>query len=170
MPLLTIQRDTQRISEVVVTGPSITLQKRLITHLCNEVILTSNNTVFGRSRITDELQLFFYGIGEKEQYQEFAWDIVGRKMLGYIVVFNWYDSKSFQETQLLVDHLSRRINGHGIIVGDVADSYLAIDPRVYEHGFSLTSKLYFTLWDSSAKAGARNAVRILIDTVINHLD
>ena len=170
MPILTTTKDTQRIGEIVVVGPSITLQKRLITHLCNEVIVTSGNTVFGRSRITDELQLFFYGIGEKEHYQEFAWDIVGRKMLGYVVVFNWYDGKAFQETQRLVDYLARRLTAHGVIVGDVADAYLAIDHHVYEHGFSLSSKLYFTLWDSTNKAGAKNVVKILVDAVISHLE
>lgn len=170
MALLTIQKDAQRIGEIVVVGPSISLQKRLITHLCNEVILTNTNTVFGRSRITHELQLFFYGIGEKEQYQDFAWDIVGRKMLGYMIVFNWYDSHAFQETQLLVDQLTQQTNAHSIIVGDVADSFLSIHSGVFEHGFTLSSKLSFVLWNSAEKKNAKNSMRILLDAVINHFD
>ena len=62
------------------------------------------------------------------------------------------------------------MSAHGVAVGDVADAYLAIDPNMYEHGFSLSSKLYFTLWDSTNKQWAKNVVRILVDAVTNHLE
>ncbi len=170
MSIFSIQKDSQRIGEVVVAGPSVTLQKRLITHLCHEVVLTSNNTVFGRSKITDELQLFYYGIGEKENYADFAWDIIAPKMLGYVLVFNWYDGNAFQEIQHLADKLWHKVDCHGIVVGDVADSFLTLDSRIYEHGFSLSSKVHFTMWDSSVKSSAKHVMKILVESIINHLD
>ena len=170
MSILSVQKDTHRIGEIVVTGPSLPLQKRFITHLCNEVVITSNSTVFGRSKITDELQLFFYGIGEKERYMDFAWDLVAPKMLGYVLVYNWFEGKDFSSVQQLLNSLSRHIDGHGVVVGDIAGMPINIDRHVYESGFSLSSKLYFSLWDSTNKADAKDVLKILIDSLINHLE
>lgn len=151
-------------------GPSLPLQKRFITHLCNEVIVTNNSTVFGRSKITDELQLFFYGIGEKEQYMDFAWDLVAPKMLGYVLIYNWFEGGSFANVQQLLNTLATHVDGHGIVVGDIAGMPININRSVYEAGFSLSSKLYFALWDSTIKSDAKNVLRILIDSIINHLE
>lgn len=170
MSFLSIPKDTSRIGEFIVAGPSLSLQKRFITHICNEVVITNNNTVFGRSKITDELQLFFYGIGEKEQYQEFAWDLVAPKMLGFILVFNWYDGNEFSSAQQLLDDLASQIDGHGIVIGDVSEMTLPIDPKVYEQGFTFSPKLWFTLWDSTLKSDAKNVLKILIDSLINHFE
>ena len=170
MSILSVQKDTHRIGEIVVAGPSLPLQKRFITHLCNEVVITSSSTVFGRSRITDELQLFFYGIGEKEQYMDFAWDLVAPKMLGYVLVCNWFEGNDFINVQQLLNSLSSQIDAHGIVVGDIAGMPINIKRSVFESGFSLSSKLYFSLWDSTNKANAKNVLRILIDSLINHLE
>lgn len=170
MSLLSIQRDTHRIGELVVAGPSLPLQKRFITHLCNEVVITGNSTVFGRSKITNELQLFFYGIGEKDQYMDFAWDLVAPKMLGYVLVYNWFQGSNFSSVQQLIDMLSGRLDCHGIVVGDIAGMPIDINRSVYEPGFSLSSKLYFSLWDSTDKSNAKKVLRILFDSLINHLE
>ena len=170
MSILTVQKDTHRIGEIVVAGPSLPLQKRFITHLCNEVVITSNSTVFGRSKITDELQLFFYGIGEKEQYMDFAWDLVAPKMLGYVLVYDWFEGNGFTNVQQLLNILSNHIDSHGIVVGDVGRMSINLDRSVFESGFSLTSKLYFSLWDSTDKTNAKDVLKILIDSLINHLE
>jgi hypothetical protein len=170
MSFLSIPKDTNRIGELIVAGPSLTLQKRFITHICNEVVITNNNTVFGRSKITDELQLFFYGIGEKEQYLEFAWDLVTPKMLGFVLVFNWFDGNEFSSAQQLLDDLSSQIDCHGIVIGDISEMSLPIDPQIYEQGFTFSPKLWFTLWDSTLKSEAKNVLNILIDSLINHYE
>jgi len=170
MSFLSIPKDTNRIGEFIVSGPSLALQKRFITHICNEVVITNNNTVFGRSKITSELQLFFYGIGEKEQYLDFAWDLIAPKILGYIIVFNWYDGNEFSSAQQLLDDLSSQVDCHGLVVGDVSEMSLPIDPKAYEHGFTFSPKLLFTLWDSTLKSDAKNAMKILIDSLINHFE
>lgn len=170
MSFLSIHKDTHRIGEIIVAGPSLPLQKRFITHLCNEVVITGNSTVFGRSKITDELQLFFYGIGEKEQYLDFAWDLVAPKMLGYILVYNWFEGSSFSSVQNLLNLLAGHTDSHGIVVGDIAGMPIRITPSVYESGFSLSSKLYFALWDSTDKANAKSVLKILVDSLINHLE
>jgi len=170
MSFLSIKRDTHRIGEFVVAGPSLPLQKRFITHLCNEVVISSNSTVFGRSKVTDELQLFFYGIGEKEQYMDFAWDLVAPKSLGYILVYNWFEGGYFSNVQQLLNMLNANLDCHGIVVGDIAGMPTNIDPSVYNPGFSLSSKLYFTLWDSTDKANAKSVLKILVDSLINHLE
>ncbi|MBN1464878.1 hypothetical protein JXA02_03900 [candidate division KSB1 bacterium] len=170
MSILSVQKDTHRIGEIIVAGPSLPLQKRFITHLCNEVVITSNSTVFGRSKITDELQLFFYGIGEKDLYMDFAWDLVAPKMLGYVLVYNWFEGKDFTSVQQLLNILSNLVDSHGIVVGDIAGIPMTIDRSVYESGFSLSSKLYLSLWDSTDKTNAKNVLKILIDSLINHLE
>ncbi len=170
MSFLSIPKDSNRIGELVLAGPSLALQKRFITHICNEVVVTNNNTVFGRSKVTDELQLFFYGIGEKDQSLEFAWDLVAPKMLGYILVFNWYDGYEFSSVQQLLDQLSSQIDSHGLVVGDISEMSLPFDPKIYESGFTLSPKLSFTLWDSTLKADAKNVLKILVDSLINHYE
>lgn len=166
---LSTLKSTQRVGELVVAGPSFSLQKKFISHLCQEVINTSGDTLFGRSRITDELFLFFYGIGEKNGKNEFSWDLLVPKMLGCIILFPWQDQSAFRYVQHFVNTYSARYDTHAIIAGDMASSSIQIPTPVYEQSLSLSSKLYFTLWNSSAKSSTRNVVKILVDSIINHL-
>ena len=91
-------------------------------------------------------------------------------MLGYIIVFDWYDGNEFSSAQQLLDDLSLQIDCHGLVVGDVSEMSLPIDPKVYEQGFTLSPKLRFTLWDSTLKSDAKNAMKILVDSLINHFE
>ncbi len=165
--MIGVQKVTQHIGEIVVLGPSFALQKRFLTHLCNEVILIKDDAAFGRRRISDELQLFFYALGEKEQYGGFAWDIVGRKILGWVVLFNWFDGNAFLETQRLTDSLVNRLDSLGVIAGDIAEAYLPVPQPLQEYGFSLSPRLHFALWNSAVKSAASNIMRILIDSAIH---
>ena len=169
MSFLAIQKDTQRIGELVVVGSSFSLEKRFITHLCQDVVITNKNMAFGRSILTDDLQLFFYGLGETEQNKQFAWELVAPKMLGYILICNWFDGQEFAQIQKMADELEQSLDAHGIIVGDMG-SAPSLPPSVIEEGFSLSKTQTFALWNSSSKWDARNIVRILIDSIIHHME
>lgn len=170
MQELTIKKSIQRVGELVLAGPSFSLQKKFLKHICQEVIVTGNDTVFGRTKITEELFLFFYGLGEKDEKNEnFAWDLVGPKMLGYIILFNWYDEKSFENVKDQINFLSGQLDAHSIIAGDIAGRRFPLHKDVYDPGFSITPKCYFTFWDSFDKASTRNVIKILIDSLISHI-
>lgn len=162
-------RTTQRTAELVVLGPSFTLQKRFLTHLCNEVVLTKENCAFGRTRISNELELYFYGLGEGEKSQDFAWDLVAGKMLGFFLLFNWFDGASFQKALETADELSRRFDAHGVIAGDLAENLVPVNEKLAGYGFSLSERLYFALWNSAGKDSSRGLMRLLVDAVMMHI-
>ena len=101
---------------------------------------------------------------------DFAWDLVAPKMLGYVLVCNWFEGNDFINVQQLLNSLSSQIDAHGIVVGDIAGMPINIKRSVFESGFSLSSKLYFSLWDSTDKSNAKNVLKILVDSLINHLE
>ncbi|MDZ7315347.1 MAG: hypothetical protein ONA69_03355 [candidate division KSB1 bacterium] len=162
-------RSGQRTAEIVVLGPSFALQKRLLTHLCNEVVLTRENCAFGRTRISNELELYFYGLGESDKSKDFAWDLVADKILGFFLLFNWFDGASFQKAMETADELSRRFDAHGVIAGDLAENLVPVNEKLIGYGFSLSERVYFSLWNSAGKASSRALMRLLVDAVMSHL-
>ena len=161
------QKDIQRIGELVVAGPSVALQETFIRAICPDVVRTSNDTIFGRTRITDELFLFYYGIGNCDPRRStFAWELVAPKMLGVILVFDWYVQDSFQAAQELIDRYSRQFEAKIIAAGDTETLKMPIPLRAFDAGFSIFPNVHCALWNSSQPASAKRVMRTLMDSIM----
>ncbi|MBN1349372.1 hypothetical protein JXJ21_08180 [candidate division KSB1 bacterium] len=97
-----------RIGEIAVISPPGKANTSFISSICPAQCEGDNKTCFGRLQINDQLMLHLYGISIDENIMTFAWDLVSKKMLGYILLFNWFDEKAISSISPIVDFLSSR--------------------------------------------------------------
>ncbi len=105
---------------------------------------------------------------KSETSNEFAWDLVAEKLLGFFLPFNWFDGASFQRALETANDLSQRLDVHGVIAGDLAENLVPVNNKLIGYGFSISERLHFSLWNSAEKASSRALMRLLIDAVLRH--
>src|SRR4030065_2141271 len=87
----------QRIGEIVVISPRDIEKQNFIQSLCPITYLNHHDLLVGQKDINSSLALYFYGIGYQQNKLNFEWELLAKKILGYIILFQWYDEKIFAE-------------------------------------------------------------------------
>lgn len=98
-----------RIAEIAVIAPRAEARKKFITTICGRLEVEGEQLTVGRLTINDQLVLHLYGLPAPEAAQTPpAWDLLSRKLLGYVVLFAWQDEASFEHIKLCVEQITAR--------------------------------------------------------------
>ena len=162
----TQSREMLRIGEIAIVGPEGAAKQSFISAVCPQVILTDQDVIFGRLEVSEDLRLFLYGIGSDGQTYDFAWDLLAQKMLGYIVLFDWYDEQSFESSKQILDFLTFRFEAPVIIAADVRDRPYPVSEKIYSPDISLDVNGRLTFCKSGDPRSIRKVVVSLLDSLI----
>lgn len=160
--------DSLRIGEIVVLGPPEVEKGEFISAICEEVD-KNDDIVLGRLQVNDQLILHIYGLDVGADVNNFAWDLVAQKMIGYIVLYNWYDANSLERAKSLVDHLHSEWEAPCIIAADVGETEYPIAKKIFKRGISLSPNTQFTFYRIVDPASVRRIFLTLLDTIIERM-
>ncbi|MBN1541468.1 hypothetical protein JW992_04940 [candidate division KSB1 bacterium] len=162
--LLTIPR----IGEILVVGPSNSANLAFIEALCPNIEKGNSDFIWGQMQASSDLELFFYGLCPAVSYREFAWDLVAPKLLGIVVLFDWYETQA-KDIQDLVDFLIHKTAAPIICAADACHKPLPFREAVYRPPIALSRRCKFTFCQSSRATFVRRTVISLLDMLLNEL-
>ncbi len=162
-----MRHETQRIGEIVIVGPPGSAKYEFINSLCNDVVITDQDVIFGRLPVSRELLLFLYGVGYNGKNFDFAWDLIAPKMLGCIILFDWYNLQSYEGANRILDFLTQQFSSPLVLAADVRGNPYPIEEDLFKAGISLASHVRFLFYRSTDATGMRRATVSLLDTLID---
>lgn len=164
-----INYNSMRIGEIAIVGPSNRTKAEFIKSACDELVFDTEKLIFGRLPINDQLMLHLYGLDYRDSDNNPSWDLVSRKLLGYVVLFDWKDQNALNEVKEAVDMLNARYQIPVIIAANVGDEEGAIPASVMNVDFKLSHQSDFTFCNTNADESVRQALVLLVDRVITQL-
>jgi signal recognition particle receptor subunit beta len=159
----------QKIGEIIVVSPSDDDSRKFIQAVCRQAFTVNHAVTYGEMEINKNLSLYFYGIGYKRSKYNFAWELVAKKVLGYVILFNWYDDVLFAETKEMVHFLTLRVEAPIIIAGDVQDHPFPVGQRIFQPSITLSRQTKFMLCRLSERTSVKKIIISLLDSLIDQM-
>ncbi len=156
---------TQKLGEILVVGSPDSSQSSFLYYTCPKVMKSDQDIMFGNLEVENNFSLFLYGISSNGSQNNIAWDLIARKMLGYIVVFYWFDEKSFETAKKNIDFLNARFDAPMIIAADIMDKPLPVKKSIVNPFISFSNKDKFTFFNSTSSKSVKSVLTSLIDMV-----
>lgn len=160
-----------RIGEVAIISYKSYEKENFIGSICQKIDIKDEKLSFGRFEVNDQLALYFYGISFDYKKKSISWDLISRKTLGFIVIFDWDDKKAFEATKSLADYFSKNFNGPIVIVADIKDKNAPPIPGNFflPDGIPLSSNSRFIFSQIDDPESARAVLILFINMLIEKL-
>lgn len=159
-----------RIGEIAIISYKAYENEDFIRSICRKIDIEQEAMSFAHFEINDQLALHLYGLSIDRQTKSLSWDLISRKILGYIIIFDWEDKQVFEATKPIIDHFSYA-DVPIIIVGSIKDKK---DPPIPEkffqpEGILLSPNSRFIFSQINDSASARKVMVLLINMLIEKL-
>ena len=158
-----------RIAEIAIIGANSEEKRLFIQSLCSKLELDTEHITFGRFPINDQLVLHLYGIVILPNAPPIAWDLISKKMLGYVVLYSWNDTEAFEQLKPVLDHLTSRSYAPLVVAANTPNGHQPVPQQIYEGGVSLTTEGKFMFCDVRKPASVRKILVALVDSLIDKM-
>lgn len=159
-----------RIGEIAVLGPGLNNKYEFIKVICDEVVVKTDKLIFGRLQINEQLIIHLYGLNLDAQKVNPAWDLVSKKLLGYVVLFNWNNPDSYSDAKSIVDTLAARYKIPIVIAANLQNGKSDIPPQLVNAELNLSSQAELMFCRLSDPASIKHVLVTLINSVINTMN
>ena len=159
-----------RIGEIAIVGPGLDCKKRFISAVCDEIVIETESLIFGRLQINDQLVIHLYGAELQEKEFNPAWELVSKKLLGYVVLFNWNSQKSYSAVTTTIDSLIAKYNLPLVIAANVKNGQTPVPDELLNAQFNLSELGQFTFYKLSDPQSAKKVLILLINSVLERLN
>jgi len=161
-----------KIGEIAIISHSSRQRDNFIRSICRKIDLENELVSFGRFEINDQLGLHFYGISIDKQDSDLSWDLISRKMLGYVVIFDWEDLISLESVKPIVNGFAETLRAPFVIVGNVPDMSKPPIPKIFfqDKGIHLSPNFRFTFGQVDQPECARKILTLLIDMLLDRVE
>jgi signal recognition particle receptor subunit beta len=156
-----------RIGEIAIIGPDNDIKKRFIEAVCQEVELSNDQLTFGRLPIDDQIMLHLYGISMQKNNTKVSWDLLARKMLGYVVLFSWDNPQSFDLVKTTLDELTHRYESTLVVAADVHNGGFTAHRTLLQEGISITTEAKLIFCDVSKPESVKQVLLTLVNLLID---
>ena len=160
---------TKKIGEIAIVGPQDSAQGPFIRAVCPDISLSQQHIVFGRLECSRDLSLFLYGIKPEEDCFDFSWDLIAHKILGFILLFDWYDEQSFEKSKKILDYLAYRFEAPILLAADVRERPYPVKRHVFQHGVSLELDRNLIFCSTNDSLSVKKTVVSLLNSVTSKL-
>lgn len=158
-----------RIGEIAIVGPHAPTKRDFIRNISDEVVIQTDDLIFGRLRVNNQLLLHLYGVNYVHGNHSPSWDLVSEKLLGYIILFNWERSEFYENVKTLVDDLTSKQSAPLVVAANVQDLNEAMPQEFMNIGINLASSCEFTFCDATSREGSKKALVILLDAILEKM-
>ena len=158
-----------RIGEIAIVGPGIRPKQEFIKAVCDEIVIENDVLVFGRLQINEQLIIHLYGLEFTDKEIKPSLDLVSKKLLGYVFLFNW-GGQDYSEVVSTIDSLTSRYNLPLVIAANLQNGSTEIPSQILNVDFDLSSEGQFTFFRLSDLESVRNVLVMLINSVIDKVN
>jgi len=159
-----------RIGEIAIVGPGILSKKEFIKTVCDEIVVENDDLVFGRLQINEQLVIHLYGLEITDIEIRPSLDLVSKKLLGYVFLFEWGSQDSYSEVVSTIDSLTSRYNLPLVIAANLQNGSAGIPSQMLNVDFDISSDGQFTFCKLSDPESVRNVLVMLINSVIDKVN
>ncbi|MDW7680489.1 MAG: hypothetical protein SCK70_07985 [bacterium] len=163
-----------KIGEIAILSHNAQQKDDFICSICKKIDLKNELVSFGRFYANDQLALHLYGVSIDAHQSSLSWDLMSRKMLGYVIIFDWDDKISLESIKPIIDSFEQMILAPFIILANIQDSdNPPIPATFFKHkGIVLSPNFRLTFGQANKPESARRAIRLMIDMLlerVNHI-
>ena len=158
-----------RIGEIAILGPDVDNKQRFIQAVSDSIDIQDNTLTFGRLQINSQLVVHLYGLTIREHKLNSSWDLVSKKLLGYIVLFNWNNPESFSDAKSIIEFLTTRYSMPLVIAANLNNSTNLIPRELINFGINIADQEHFTFCKVSEPESIRRVLLLLLNVIIEKL-
>ncbi|WP_297455065.1 ATP/GTP-binding protein [Persephonella sp.] len=123
---------------------------------------------FGRITIDDEHVLYLFGTPGQSRF-DFMWDILGKGMVGLIVLVDSTDPQTFHEARRIINYFESRYPAPFIVGCNKQDLKGAWDPKDIRIALDLDEDVKVVPLVAKDKESVKNALLILLEEIAKYL-
>ena len=156
-----------RIGEIAIIGPDNDIRKRFIEAVCEKVDVSNDQLTFGRMPIDDQITLHLYGISVEKSNSKVSWDLLARKMLGYVVLFSWENPQSFDLVKSTLDELTSHYDSILVVAANVQNGSFSAHRTLIHEGIAITTDAKLIFCDVAKPESVRQVLLTLVNLLID---
>ncbi|NPA58269.1 MAG: ATP/GTP-binding protein [Aquificae bacterium] len=123
---------------------------------------------FGRITIDDEHVLYLFGTPGQERF-EFMWDILGKGMVGLVVLVDSTDPSTFHEARKIINYFESRYPAPFVVACNKQDLKGAWDPKDIRTALDLDEDIKVLPLVALDKESVKNVLLVLLEEIAKHL-
>jgi hypothetical protein len=158
-----------RIGEIAVVGPDRSSIDAFIRMASDEIDIENQTLTFGRFSINPQLLLHLYGMQYESDDLRPAWDLLSRRLMGYVFVFDWGDSANFSQFRPAIDALTTRYRSPFVVAAAVKKPPDTIPEKLFDLPLNVSEQTRFTFFQLDEPESVRHVLLILVNTLIDKL-
>lgn len=162
------RQNIMRIGEIAIISPAYKTKLQFIQAVCDEIVFQTEKLIFGRLQINNQLVLHLYGLDHRDSENNPSWDLVSRKLLGYIMLFDWDNPHALDSMKDSVDSFLTRYQ-IPILIASNTDSMSGIPAALMNVDINISKDADFTFCDIRKPQSVRNVLVMLVDAVLDRL-
>lgn len=159
-----------RIAEIAVIAPQAEERKRFIAAVCDQIEVESERLTVGRLTINDQIVLHLYGLAPTPEGKAPAWDLLARKLLGYVALFSWQESDSFEHIKAGIDQVTARADAVLVVAAKIADAEPTALEALGDEGLFVNQQGKFTFYQEDDVESMKKVLLVLIDLLIERAE
>ncbi|NUO80461.1 hypothetical protein HUU05_10325 [candidate division KSB1 bacterium] len=159
-----------RIAEIAVIAPQAEERKQFITAICSQLDVASEQLTVGRLAINDQLVLHLYGLATPAENQSQSWDLLSRKLLGYVVLFSWHDKVSFENIKPCLEQVTTRPETALVVAANVGDTEPPALQALSNKSIFVNQQGKFTFYKQDEAESAKKVLLTLIDLLLERAE
>jgi uncharacterized protein len=157
---------TKKIGEIAIIGPHDSAQGPFIRSICPSITHSQQNILFGNLDCSNDLSLFMYGIKPQDDSFNFSWELIANKLLGFVLLFDWYDEESFESSKKILDFFGSRVEAPILLAADVRERPYPVKQDLFQHGVSLELNRNLIFCSTNDSQSVKQTVISLLNSVI----
>lgn len=157
---------TRKIGEIAIVGPQYSAQGPFIRSICPNIMHSQQNVLFGSLDCSRDLSLFMYGIKPIDGPYDFSWDLIAHKILGFVLLFDWYDEQSFENSKKILDFFGSRFETPILLAADVRERPYPIKRDVFQQGVSLELDRNLIFCSTNDSTSIKRTVVSLLNSIM----
>lgn len=159
---------TQRVGEILVIGAQGADLSSFLRVFCTSVAVTDEQILIGQVDIAHALSLYCYGIEIQSQRKTVAWDLLAKKMLGYIVLCNWFEKTSFSDCKKIIGFTTSRFDAPFIVAANVGEQSLPYGENLRRPEIVLSACSRMIFYRNRNSVHIRKVMLSLVDLLLEH--
>jgi len=123
---------------------------------------------FGRITIDDQHVLYLFGTPGQERF-DFMWDILGKGMVGLVVLVDSTDPSTFHEARKIINYFESRYPAPFVVGCNKQDLKGAWDPKDIRTALDLDEEVKVLPLIALDKESVKNVLLVLLEEIAKHL-
>ena len=158
-----------RIGEIAIVGPDRLIIDTFIRTVSDEIEIQNDTLTFARFRVNEQLLLHLYGLEYADENLKPAWDLMSKKLMGYVFVFNWTAADSISDLRPAIDALTARYKIPFVAAAATGSEDSGIPEKLIDLNMHLSGQARFTFYNPGDQSSVRNVLLILVNALLDRI-